>query len=433
MLGAVSQASAAVEVKKNSAGEWQFLVDGQPFFVKGVTYGGGAPQPEMDEDFKLLKDLGVNAIRIWGCNDEATPRLLDTAQKNGIKVMLGLWIRHGRPGAEGVDHFNYVTDEAGKKAQFDEQTGYVKKFKDHPAVLCWGVGNEVTLNIATEEEKVAYGKFLETVCTEIKKLDPNHPIAAVSAWSTDWPYWQKYAPSVEIYGANVYGYSSAAIPGEIKKLGLDKPYLICEWGARGEWEMKEDANGVKGEPGDDEKYDTIAKGWKTTIEANKNFCLGAFVFHFGGKEKLDHTGLWLAFFAQKAYRPSYWATRFAFTGQEPPNHMPVIKEFLVAKQFEPKGAGSWIKVMVEAEDADKDPITLRFAYNFRKGPDNVRGEVLPLESKPVEGKPNVYEVKLPDLDGGIKLYALAEDTYPNLYASTLSLKIVKKIEAPAKP
>ena len=90
-------------------------------------------------------------------------------------------MRHGRAGAEGDDSFNWLTDEKGKQAQMDSALAAVKKFKDHPAVLGWGVGNEVTLNIATEPEKEAYAKYLETVCKAIKQLDSTHPVASVSA------------------------------------------------------------------------------------------------------------------------------------------------------------------------------------------------------------------------------------------------------------
>ena len=111
--------------------------------------------------------MGANTIRTWGCGSN-TLSLLDSAQKNGLKVMLGLWLRHGRPGAEGDDDFNYVTNKKGKKKQYDDIMEWVKMYKEHPALLLWGVGNEVILNIETEEEKVAYAKFLEKVSKEIK-------------------------------------------------------------------------------------------------------------------------------------------------------------------------------------------------------------------------------------------------------------------------
>lgn len=68
--------------------EWVLLVDGQPFDVKGVTFGYNEDVDNYDVYFQELKFLGVNSIRTWGTH-ENTPQLLDAAERDGIKVMLG--------------------------------------------------------------------------------------------------------------------------------------------------------------------------------------------------------------------------------------------------------------------------------------------------------------------------------------------------------
>ena len=183
---------------------WSLLVDGKPFAVKGATFGYDKDLDNYDQYFEELNFLGVNTIRTWA-TAENTESLLDAAQKYHIKVMVGIWMRHGRPGMEDDDSFDYLKDEEGKKAMYKNAIEAVQKYKNHPAVLTWGIGNEVYLNTATDEEKEAYSNFLERICKEIKTIDQNHPITSVEAWTFGLDWWQKYVPSIDIYGLNCYG------------------------------------------------------------------------------------------------------------------------------------------------------------------------------------------------------------------------------------
>src|SRR3954467_3138733 len=70
---------------------WELRRDSKPYFIKG---GGG------DESKELLSKLGGNSFRTWGVGDN-TQRELDEAQKLGLTVTLGIWLRHESDG------FNY--------------------------------------------------------------------------------------------------------------------------------------------------------------------------------------------------------------------------------------------------------------------------------------------------------------------------------------
>ena len=118
------------------------MVDGKPFEVKGVTFGYDKDVEHYDRYFKDLNFLGVNTIRTWATGKN-TLKLLDAAHANGIKIMVGIWMRHGRPGMEDDDSFNYLEDKEGMKDMYNGAIETVEKYKNHPAVLTWGVGNEV--------------------------------------------------------------------------------------------------------------------------------------------------------------------------------------------------------------------------------------------------------------------------------------------------
>jgi hypothetical protein len=242
--------------------------------------------------------------------------LLDNAEAEGLKVLLGLWMEHGRDGAEGDGNLNYVNHEVRKQRQKEGILKDVARYKDHPALLGWGVGNEVILNIASEEQKVAYATYLEDVVQEIKQMDPNHLVMSVSAWTISVPYWEKYTPSLDAYGINAYGPGAGAIPRALKEAGASKLYLVTEFGPRGAWDSGKDEFGVPTMPTDVEKYDHIANGWQEWVVATQSQgARGGFVFNFG--DDWAPTSIWLDFYVKGMKRPAYWATREAFTRQKP--------------------------------------------------------------------------------------------------------------------
>ncbi len=407
--------SVAETIVKKVDGQWRLYVDGKPFVVKGATFGRPYTKDNIGVYMKDLKSLGVNTIRTWGAGKE-TQLLLDSAHAYGIKVMVGIWMRHGRSGMEGDDNFDYLSDKKGLQDMFDGALDAVKLYKNHPAVLFFGIGNEVTLNVATDPEKKAYAKFLETIIQAIKKEDTKHPVASVSAWTFDWKWWKEFTPSLDIYGINVYGGGADQIPAEMDKLGVDKPYVICEYGVNGEWEAKPDKNGLLVEPNDRQKYDVIAKGYSQWITPKKN-CLGVYVFHYGNAE--DHGGVWLSMYFNNSYRPAYWATREAYTGKKPINSIPDITVFSLPDMT--KAYGEWLPVKLELTDLEHDSLQISFHYNQRTGSRARRDQINPLEFR--GNLKSGVEVLVPRENGLIKVYVYVKDSYNNIGIAQTSFVI----------
>ena len=114
-----------VEVKKNARGEFRLFRNGEEYFIKG---GGGS-----DHWDELVK-IGGNSVRTWSTDN--AKQMLDEAQRLGLTVMLGMWLQHERHG------FDY-DDSLKVKAQLEQFRKVVLEVKDHPALLLWGIGNEV--------------------------------------------------------------------------------------------------------------------------------------------------------------------------------------------------------------------------------------------------------------------------------------------------
>ncbi len=392
---------------------WVLKVDGTAFAIKGVTFGYDQDVDNFDRYFADLQFLGVNTIRIWATN-EHTGALLDAAHAHGMKVMVGIWMRHGRSGMEGDDNFNYVEDEAGKEDMYQSALRVVEQYKNHPAVLTWGVGNEVYLNIATDEEKRAYSLLLERVCGKIKTLDANHPITSVEAWTFGMDWWQELVPSLDIYGLNSYGPGAGLLAEELKQRKIDKPYIITEFGVTGEWDIKEKKYGIEVEPTDQQKYDAIAIGYQEWI-TSKPACLGVYVFHYGNGN--DFGSPWLLSHHRGYSRPQYWAIRKAYTGESPVNQVPVIASFTLVEGAQE--SGTWIPVNLSLLDEEAEELEVSFYYNQRTGSRKRKSQLNALNTRGnlSEG----FAIQLPAENGAIKVYVNAKDTYGNVGIASTAL------------
>ena len=214
-LTAHSQVSK-VEVITNALGNFELQRNGVPYYIKGA----GAKA-----HFDLLVKSGANSIRVWSTNNKA---LLDSAHQHGLTVTLGLYVR---PERSGMDYNN----EYAVKGQIEQLKNEILKYKDHPALLVWGIGNEVDLRYSNFK----VWETIEILAKFIKEVDPNHPTMAVTAGIDPSKafYIKKYCPCVDILGLNVYG-SIENAGANLRKFNWDKPYIVSEWGVNGPFEAR---------------------------------------------------------------------------------------------------------------------------------------------------------------------------------------------------
>ena len=196
-------------------GQWNLKREGSTYYIKG---GGG--QTHLDK----LVEIGGNSIRTWGT--ESAQEVLDEAHKRGLTVMLGLWVQHERHG------FDY-SDPIAVKKQLEGFRSEVLKYKDHPALLLWGVGNEVDL----EYSNTAVWDAVQDIAAMVHELDPNHPTSTVTAGldKSEVELIMSKAPDIDIYGINTYG-DIGGVRKDLRLFGWDGAYMITEWGVNGHWE-----------------------------------------------------------------------------------------------------------------------------------------------------------------------------------------------------
>lgn len=190
---------------------------GAPYPVRGVGYTG-----QLD----ALVAAGGNTIRTWGVGPD-TGLLLDQAHERGLTVVVGLWMGH-------IEHGFDYGDASAVEAQLLVLTNQVRAYKAHPALLMWGVGNEVELE-GGDDPRI--WKAIEDVAAMVHREDQNHPTIAVTAElgkAIDQRLGE-LCPSVDVWGINSYG-GALSVPDRLTQRGFTGPYALTELGPHGDWE-----------------------------------------------------------------------------------------------------------------------------------------------------------------------------------------------------
>lgn len=392
LLASVQAQSTVKIIGKN--GSFSLEVGGKPFFIRGV---GGV------ENLELLTECGGNAVRTWGI--ESAKRDLDRAQKYGLKVALGYWMGHERHG------FDYSDPESVAR-QTKEVRETVQKFKDHPALLVWGVGNEVELLCQHEE---AVWRQINALAVMIHELDPNHPVMMVVAEFSPEKIQQieRFCPDVDVLGINSYG-GAASVPERYRAAGGTKPYILTEFGPAGHWESPKVVGNAAAELTSTEKARTYAETYRKAVQSERGkLCLGSFAFLWG--HKVEATPTWYGMFLEDGSRlAAVEAMRSVWKTTQKPleNHAPEIEAVSVSDS-KSIPEGKTISASCKASDRDGDSLKWTWVLLLEAAEASVGGDAQGLmpdfPDAIVEGQgTSSVKVRLPG-SGIYRLYAYAHD------------------------
>jgi len=340
-LGIDIQAQVIPVSVEHRAGIWTIIREGSPYYIKG---GGG------EKYLDKLKEIGGNSIRTWGA--ENAQEALDEAHKRGLTVMLGLWVQHERHG------FDY-DDPIAVRKQFEGFKKVVEKYKDHPALLLWGVGNEVDLNYTNTNVWNA----IQDIAAMIHELDPNHPTSTVTAGldESEVKLILEKAPDIDIYGINTYG-DIGAVHENLKNFGWKGPYMITEWGVNGHWEYPKTDFGIPIEQTSHEKAISFNERYDF-IENDKAQCIGSYAFLWGNKQ--ETTSTWYGLFTPYGDPSEAVDVLQRRWGSEPRNHAPVLKTLQIGDELASDNIylieGDLIKALADVSDPDGD--ALKFSWS----------------------------------------------------------------------
>jgi hypothetical protein len=333
---------SVVKIVPRAGGGFELLRNGKPYFIKGAV-----GSRELDR----LVTAGGNSIRIY-----SPGAALDDAESRGLTALVGLNL--GRP-RQGFDY----RDARKVQAQRDRVREAVAKFKDHPGVLMWALGNENELR-ASDEDRLLVWKETEQLARIVKETDPNHPVITVIAGlgKANLEELAQTAPSLDAVGINTYG-GMLTLGAAVRKHGWKKPWLVTEFGPRGHWEVSKTAWGMPIEDSSTEKADFYERAYQASV-TSQPACLGSYVFLWGQKQEKTHT--WYGMFLPDGTPlGAVDAMTHAWTGRWPANRAPRIGELRLDGSPEHVfGKGSSIQAHVTASDPDSDPV--KITWDLRK-------------------------------------------------------------------
>lgn len=292
---------------ENKNGYYQIYRAGKPYFILGV---GGSNQPE------LLAASGGNSMRTWSTDNAG--EILDRAHELGLSVMLGLRLGHER---HGFDYSDKAAVAAQKKYVLDE----VKKYKDHPAVLAWGIGNEVDLFYTNTSVWYA----IEDIARNIQKIDPHHLVTTVTAGidAEKARLIMERVPSIDYLSVNIYG-GLETLPETLRTVGWQGAYVVTEWGPTGHWQIAKTAWNVPIEQTSTEKATSYRERYKAGVLSAPGKALGSYAFFWGQKQETTPT--WYGLFLESGDATEVVdSMQYLWTGRWPLHRAPSIRGFVI--------------------------------------------------------------------------------------------------------
>jgi len=343
--GAVARAEAIpVSIEGDATTGFRLLRGGSPFLIRGV---GGTT------GLDTLAACGGNAIRTWDA--DAAEELLDAAEPLGITVTVGLWLGHERHG------FDYGSAEQ-LKAQRQAVLAAVERLKNHPAVLAWGLGNEME-GPGGPGDSAAIWREVDHLARLIKQLDPHHPVMPVVANVSPEKLVaiRRHAPSIDILGVNAYA-DAGRVGDKLRAAGWDKPYCVTEFGLPGPWESPRTDWDAPLEPTSREKASLTFVACRRIMEDHDR-CLGSYAFLWGSKQ--EATASWFGILLPSGEKtPRADALARVWTGAWPADRAPILETADVSLAGRHVQQGQTFRVRVAYRDPEG--AQLRYRWDVRQ-------------------------------------------------------------------
>lgn len=397
---------------------WRLLRDGEPYFIKGA--GGNAAK-------SLLANVGGNSFRTWGVGND-TPALLDEAQRLGLTVTLGIWLKHA-----GDHGFSYA-NPAHVGEQYETARRAIEAYKDHPALLCWAIGNEMEGFKAGDDPNV--WRAVQAIAALAKKVDPNHPTMTVIAEVGGARVRSIHAlcTDVDIVGINSYG-GAATVGERYRKAGGTKPFVVTEFGPPGPWEVAKNAWGAPLEPTSTRKGEIYRQSYLKGVLAHRNeLCLGSYAFTWGSKQ--ETTATWFGMLLPDATQlEAVHVMSQLWTGKPLPNACPKIE--VPSLDADDVAPGQVVHAKLVVSDPDGDPPTVRWelAREAEKGPPGGLGDPPPpnFPNALADATSASVTVTMPAAPGIYRLFAYAKDDHGNGAVANVPIRVGGGTKIEAKP
>ncbi len=211
----------------------RFLVDGRPFFVRGVGYEAGCRpgqfpwerkfEPEaLKFDFENIRRAGFNTLRTWA---PMTDSELVLAAEHGFWVLQGIW----------TDWNRYWTDEKYRVEAIENVRAEVARSSRHHNILGYIVMNEPSAGLLVSLGRDAVRKGFEDLRAAARAADSRALVTFSNCPLTDFldtAPWDFIASNNYPYGPDAisFGTGYRAYTEWIVRRSAPKPYVTTEFG-----------------------------------------------------------------------------------------------------------------------------------------------------------------------------------------------------------
>lgn len=268
---------------------WQLTVNDKPYYVRGIAYSpnkiglspdngtlnvsrdwmyadfnkngiidgpyeswvdiNGNNKKDKNEkvvgDFQLMKEMGVNTLRLYHHADFNKKLLKEGYEKYGFMYLMGDFIGMYAVGSKAEWYYGTdYTNPEHQKNMLESVKQMVEEYKNEPYILMWVLGNENNYAEPGEAgvssgsgcrakiQPEAYYKFVNEAAKLIKSLDPlQRPVAICNGDILYLDKFAEFAPDVDIFGVNAYRGEQGF--GSLWQDVLDtagRPVIVTEYG-----------------------------------------------------------------------------------------------------------------------------------------------------------------------------------------------------------
>ena len=321
------------------------------------------------------------------------------------------------------------SDAASLVAQREHVRAVVSKFKDHPALLVWALGNEME---DAEGKNGAVWTQVNNLARMVKEMDPRHPTMMVVAeiGGEKVKNFHALCPDVDILGINSYG-GAATLEERYQKLGGTKPFILTEYGPNGIWEIGKDVIGAYREPTSTEKAELYRRAYVGAVLGKGGICLGSYAFLWGQKQEV--TATWFSMFLTDGARlAAVDVLSELWTGNAPPNRCPEIRSLKLNGPPLDK-PGATVVASLDASDPENDPLVVTWSLvrdpeEYASGGD--REEAPPAVPNAISKSSTKSATIVFPREGGLyRLFAVVRDDHGGAAVANVPLRVDAPIAA----
>jgi beta-galactosidase len=331
-----------------------YWLNGKNIKIKGVclhhdagALGAAVPLKAWERRLKILKEVGVNAIRT--AHNPVAPEFLDLCDKMGFLVMDESFDTWNASKPNGEKGYNLFFTEWWERDTRD----MVLRDRNHPSIILYSVGNEIRDNL---NDSTGFKKYKDQQDL-IHQLDPGRPVTtALFRPGSSRVYLNGFAEKMDIVGQNYR-------EKELVDAHLAKPERMVIGTENGhgqaEWLIMRENAFMSGQflwTG----FDYLGEALWPAISSNQGL--------------IDRTGGWKPVSFQ---RQSWWSDK------------PVVR---IVRKEENAGVGDWIANWTPVDFGTYDDAKVQVYSNCEEVELFLNNKSLGSKSKPADDSPRSWEV-----------------------------------------